>query len=260
MGTRERYEPGTFCWVDLATTDVGSAAAFYGGLFGWRIEGTPGGGAYAMFLLDGDRVGAVYELEPERRALGVPPHWLSYVSVRSADAAAARAEELGGQSFGGAFDAAPLGRMAVVQDPAGAVFAAWEARELVGARRVNDPGCFSWNDLRTGDVETASAFYSGLFGWEMNGIQQDGRTVYVTIANAGGSNGGIMSLTEDEAGTPPFWLVYFVVPSCEGAAARARELGGRVLAGPMQPGAGTIAVLADPQGAAFAVFEGETDD
>ena len=61
-------------------------------------------------------------------------------------------------------------------------------------------------------------------------------------------------------GTPPFWLVYFTVPSCDAAVARAKELGGGVLAGPMEPGFGRISVLSDPQGAPFAVFEGETDE
>jgi predicted enzyme related to lactoylglutathione lyase len=83
MGKRERYEPGTFCWVDLTTTDPAGAKAFYGELFGWEAEDMPAGeaGTYTMLRLDGDEVCGLYELDTERREQGIPPHWFSYVSV-----------------------------------------------------------------------------------------------------------------------------------------------------------------------------------
>jgi predicted enzyme related to lactoylglutathione lyase len=262
MGKREHYELGTFCWVDLATTDPAGAKAFYGELFGWEAEDTlgGGGGTYTMMRLDGDEVCALYEMEAERRDMGVPPHWLSYVSVGSADETAARAEELGGSVLMEAFDAAGFGRMAVIEDPTGGVFAAWEPRNLAGARRVNDPGCFTWNDLQTRDPETAADFYARLFGWETEPVKQNGNLVYVTIKNAGFRNGGVMPMTEQHGDAPSYWLTYFTVLSCDAAVERVRELGGEVLAGPMNIGAGRIAVVSDPQGAAFALFEGETDD
>ena len=263
MGKRERYEPGTFCWADLVTTDPAGAKAFYGGLFGWEVDDMPAGesATYTMLRLGGDYVGGLYEMEPERRELGFPSHWFSYVSVESADEAAARAVELGGEAYGGAFDVMDAGRMAVVADPEGASFAAWEPRRHAGAGRVNDVGCMTWNELQTRDPETASAFYSGLFGWETEPMKEDGRLVYTTIKNAAGwANGGFMAMTEGRGDAPAHWLAYFTVASCDEAAGLARELGGAVLAGPMDLGAGRIAVLADPQGATFAIFEGETDD
>jgi uncharacterized protein len=262
MGKRERYEPGTFCWVHLATTDPAGAKAFYGELFGWDTEDVPAGeaGAYTMMRLDGDEVCVLVELDAEQREQGVPPHWFSYVSVEDTDATASRARELGGTVFGGAFDIGDHGRMAVVQDPTGAVLGAWQPREHIGARRVNDPGCLTWNELQTHDPEPAIAFYSGLFGWETEPIEEDGKLVYVTIKNAGSMNGGMMPMTEQHDGAPPRWLAYFTGSSCDGAVARARELGGDVLAGPLDLPNGRIAVVRDPQGAAFALFEGDTDD
>ena len=60
---------------------------------------------------------------------------------------------------------------------------------------------------------------------------------------------------------PPHWLPYFTVASCDGAIAKAKDLGGKVLAGPIElPQPGSLATLQDPQGAAFAVYEGETDE
>ena len=82
--------------------------------------------------------------------------------------------------------------------------------------------------------------------------------MYLTVTNSGSINGGVMPTTED--GGPPYWIPYFAVASCDDAAAKVGELGGRVLAGPMEVPAGRIAAFADPQGATFAVFEGEADD
>ena len=261
MGERTSYEPGTFCWTDLATTDPEGAKAFYGDLFGWEADNSPAGErAYTILRLGGKDVCALYDLEAERRALGVPSHWLSYVSVESADATARRAEDLGGATFGGAFDVGPMGRMALVQDPDGAVLAAWEPGERVGADVVNDVGCMTWNELQSREPEKAAAFYADLFGWETEPQEHEGKVAYVTIANAGSINGGVMPMTEAPGEAPPYWLPYFTVASCDGAVAKVRELGGRVSAGPMDVGAGRISAVTDPRGAAFAVFEGETDD
>ena len=259
MGKRERYAPGIFCWVDLATTDAEGAKAFYGELFGWEPEDIVGGdgGSYTMLRRDEDEVAGLYEMEAGRRDAVVSPHWFSYVSVEDADAGVKKARELGGQDFGGARDAAKMGRMAMVQDPTGAMLGLWEARAFAGARRVNDPGCLTWNDLRTADPSPAADFYAALFGWKMEPMEEDGKLVYVTIKNADLSNGGIMPSADGE---PPFWLAYFTVASTEDTLSKARELGGEVLAGPLDVGAGRISVLRDPQGAIFAIYEGETDD
>ncbi|CAA9466985.1 MAG: hypothetical protein AVDCRST_MAG12-401 [uncultured Rubrobacteraceae bacterium] len=190
-----------------------------------------------------------------------PGHWNHYVSVESADEATAEARRLGATVLEEPFDVMDVGRMAVFSDPDGAVFRAWEAREHAGAGRVNDVGCMAWNELQSGRPDGAAAFYAGLFGWETEPITEDGRTVYLTIENsAGRMNGGVMPTTETPADAPSFWLIYFTVPSCDAAVARTEELGGSVLVGPMQPGFGRISVLSDPQGAPFAVFEGETDE
>ena len=208
-----------------------------------------------MCYVGGDDVAAMVEQNHQ------PGHWNHYVSVESAEEATAEARRLGATVLEEPFDVMDVGRMAVLSDPDGAVFCVWEARGHAGAARVNDPGCMTWNELRSRQPDEAAAFYAGLFGWGTEPITEDGRTVYVTIKNsAGWMNGGIMPTTETPADAPSFWLIYFTVPSCDAAVARTQELGGRVLAGPMEPGFGRIAVLSDPQGTPFAVFEGETDD
>jgi predicted enzyme related to lactoylglutathione lyase len=69
-----------------------------------------------------------------------------------------------------------------------------------------------------------------------------------------------MPMTQQHGYAPPHWLPYFTGPSCDGAIAKVRELGGDAMAGPIEVPAGRISVLRDPQGAAFGIFEGETAD
>jgi predicted enzyme related to lactoylglutathione lyase len=158
MGKRTRYEPGTFCWIDFQTIDPESTKAFYSKLFGWQAVDMPvgNGTTYTMLTLDGDDVAALNEMDAEQREASIPPHWFSYISVADADETAAKARELGGTVFGEAFDVLDAGRMAIIQDPLGATFAAWQPKNHIGAGRVNDTGCLAWNELQTRDHEAAT--------------------------------------------------------------------------------------------------------
>lgn len=256
MGKREGYEPGTFCWLDLSTGDAAGAKAFYGELLGWEFEDTqiPGGGVYVMCQVGGDEVAAIVQHE------GQPPHWNNYVSVASADEAATRAKRLGAHVIAEPFDVMEAGRMTVFADPTGAVLCAYEPKNHIGAGRVNDPGCLAWNDLLTRDARGAVGFYGDLFGWETEAMGDVDEPDYFVLQNAGRSNGGIMPMSEAHGDAPPHWLPYFTVAGTDAAAETARSLGGSVMLPPTDVGAGRITILADPQGAHFAVFEGETDD
>jgi predicted enzyme related to lactoylglutathione lyase len=255
MGKRESYEPGTFCWIDLSTSDSEGAKAFYGGLFGWefRDDEIPGG-TYTMCFAFGDDVAAIVQQDQQ------PAHWNNYVAVTSAQETAERARELGATVIEEPFDVMEFGRMAVFADPGGAMLCVWEPREHIGAGRVNDLGCMGWNELQTRDPEAAGEFYSGLFGWGIEPIEQDGMLVYTTIENAGSQNGGFMPMSEQQGDAPSFWIPYITVSSCDETVEKARVLGGTLLAGPLDLPAGRIAVVGDPQGAAFAIFEGPTDE
>src|SRR5687767_13194810 len=198
VGKRESYEPGTFCWVDLATTDAEGAKAFYGDLFGWefRDDEIPGG----VYSDHGDAIGAIGQQDKH------PPHWNNYVSVTSAEETAARAKRLGARILEEPFDVGGFGRLAVLADPAGAVLCVWERLSPIGAGRVNDVGCMGWNELQTSDSEAAGDFYSGLFDWETEPIEEGGSVVYTTIKNVGSQNGGFMPLSEQHGDAPSFWL------------------------------------------------------
>ncbi len=259
MGLRTKYTPGTFSWTDLTTTDQAAAKAFYGDLFGWEATDLPVGDgiSYSMMSIDGQAVGAISPQPPQQREAGAPPVWNSYITVESADDALARAEQLGAAVHAPAFDVMDAGRMGVVQDPQGAFFLVWEPKARLGAGLVNAPGALSWNDLATPDLDASARFYSELFGWVVEPVE-DSEMPYRTIKTAaGGLNGGMRHLTPP--GTPPHWLVYFGIDDLEAGTAKVSELGGTQVFGPIEIGPGRIAVVSDPQGAAFALYAGQLD-
>jgi predicted enzyme related to lactoylglutathione lyase len=251
MGERTSYAPGTFSWAELVTGDADAAKAFYTAVFGWEYRDTPigDGMVYSTALVDGLAAAALFASTEQ------PPHWNCYVTVESVDETARRARELGANLLAEPFDVMDAGRMAVIADPTGAALALWEPRGHIGASVVNQPGALTWNDLVTPDPDAAADFYASLFGWTTMEIPDSGG--YKVIRNGERSNGGIPPRQE---GAPTAWLPYFGHADVDAAAARIGELGGRVLAGPMDIGMGRIAGIADPQGAVFALWTGGYED
>jgi predicted enzyme related to lactoylglutathione lyase len=260
MGERTQYTPGTFSWADLTTTDQDAAKSFYGELFGWEYTDNPVGddAVYTMASIDGKDVAAISSQPQQQREAGVPPMWNSYITVQSADDAAAKAGELGATVHAPPFDVMDVGRMAVIADPQGAFFEIWEPKSHIGARLVNAPGALSWNELSSPDIDASVQFYSGLFGWRTNEMDFGGQK-YVVVSVGERGNGGIRGpMTPQE---PPNWLVYFGSADADATVAKASELGGNVLAPAMDLNDQMrIAVLQDPQGAVFALYAGHYED
>ena len=250
MGERTSYPPGTFSWAELATSDADAAKAFYTQLFGWVYDDNPigDGQVYTMASRDGGTVAALFGSDQ-------PPHWNCYVTVASADDAAAKAAESGATVVAEPFDVMDVGRMAVIADPQGAALCLWEARSNIGATLVNTTGSMTWNDLITPDPEASSTFYGDLFGWRTQ--EMEGGPGYRVIFNGERGNGGMMP----SAGSmPPNWMPYFGHDDVDRLVGEVGGLGGQVFNGPMQLPTGRIAVFGDPQGAAFAVWTGDYDD
>jgi predicted enzyme related to lactoylglutathione lyase len=256
MGERTSHTPGTFSWADLPTSDPGDAKRFYTGLFGWDYEDQPipgDGGDYTMLRRDGKDVAALFQAQE-----GMPTFWASYVTVESADSAATRATDVGGTLMAEPFDVMDAGRMAVIQDPTGAVFSVWEPHGSIGATLVNTPGSISMNQLNTGDPEAAERFYSALFGWRTEQVSADDPP-YWGIYNGDRLNGGMMQMPPDQD-APPHWLVYFGSEDVDADAGRIPELGGQVMVPPLDVPSGRFLVAQDPQGAVFGLFAGRFDD
>ena len=257
MAIIEKHAPGSFCWIELATTDQAAAKTFYSALFNWTPNDFPmgPGDLYTIFQLDGRDAAAGYTLRPDQRAEGVPPHWMLYVLVESADDAAARAEKLGGKVLAPAFDVMTVGRMAVLQDPTGPVFTVWQAKSHSGIGIAGVPGTLCWADLNSPDPARAQEFYSALFGWKISAGEHD-KSGYLHIQNGEAFIGGVMPAQHQNPQVPPHWLIYFQVADVDATVAQAKERGGKVCLEPTSmEGVGRFAVVADPQNAAFAVFK-----
>ncbi|HEX5851845.1 MAG TPA: VOC family protein [Solirubrobacteraceae bacterium] len=110
--------PGALVWNELQSPDLDGSASFYGDLFGWEVaqfEGMPE--RYLAIKNAGANNGGMREVMP-----GMPPNWLVYFGTEDIDTALAKVEELGGSKLIGPIDI-QIAKLALVQDPQGAVFA-----------------------------------------------------------------------------------------------------------------------------------------
>jgi len=115
------------------------------------------------------------------------------------------------------------------------------------------PGFFVWHELLVHEPQAAIAFYADVFGWKTEAFDDN----YTLWIGSQGPLGGVLKLNVERV--PPHWLGNIQVADVDATLARAGQLGGKALVGPMDiPNVGRYAVLADPQGAAFAVFKPNT--
>jgi predicted enzyme related to lactoylglutathione lyase len=253
---------GQFVWYELTTPDVAAAKNFYPPIAGWGTQQFDKD--YTMWTTRGVPFAGIFQLGPEQRQKGIPPNWMPYVDVDNVDETARKATSLGGKTMHGPQDIPNTGRFAVLQDPQGAVFGvyksnrssqAWDGTPVVGR--------FSWHELMTTDYKKAFDFYRQLFRWEKTGeMDMDGGNPYFMFGMKGKMFGGIYNrdaLAQDPAtasqvsSMQPFWLVYIHVKDVKKAVETATRAGAFVQRPPMEIPGGMIAIMGDPQGAAFAV-------
>ena len=278
MLERDGYPAGVPCWVDTVQPDPEAAIAFYCDLFGWEFEErTPAGAPQRYFVaqLRGRDVAGVGS-QPE----GAPPTpvWNTYISVESADEAAAKTRGAGGSVLLGPFDASDAGRMGVFSDPSGAVFCVWQPKEHKGAQLVNEPGTWNFSDFNTRDPEGAKAFYGAVFGWKVSSLDAQGgdfgfwrvdgygdfleqrdpevRQRQADVSAPEGFEDAVawlvpMTSEQFSDDTPPHWSITFAVDDADAIAERAAKLGGAVLVPPLDAPWVRTTVLSDPQGAVF---------
>jgi uncharacterized protein len=251
----DSFDVGTFCWAELSTSDEAGARDFYSAVFGWDVDVNEiPGGTYSTFMKGGRSVAAAAQQREEEAAGGVPPHWNLYVSVDDADAFAAKASSAGGNVIAPPFDVMELGRMAVISDPTGAVLGLWQDKAMGGYGVIDDPGTVNWHELMTPDLAKARAFYSELFGWEIEEYPMP-RGTYTVFKSGEASRGGATA-TPENLGNLAAWTVYFEVEDCDGTVEKIKGAGGSVQFGPeFAETVGKFATIADPQGASFAILE-----
>lgn len=246
---------GLFGWVDLMSTDTDAAAAFYAGLFGWTAEAMPVGPEYTyyQFRKDGAVVAGMGGPPPGAPA-EMPSVWSSYVLVDDIDATIAATTANGGTVVMPVMDIMTQGRQAVIADPSGAMVGLWQPGDHTGADVFNVPGALTWNELQTRDLDAATAFYSAVFGWRWEPMDDSDYLVGHLDTKSGDdtSNCGAMTMPPGvPEQMPSMWIVYFAVADCDESVATAQELGGSVVMPAMEMGPGRFAGISDPGGAVF---------
>jgi predicted enzyme related to lactoylglutathione lyase len=247
---------GRFVWHELHTGDRAQALKFYSTLVGWETKDVSmgPGEAYGLCFLNGkDHAGITKSMAPA----GVPPHWLPYLAVEDVDAAAAKVKDLGGKVMSPPMDIPNVGRFAVVTDPTGAAFALHKHATPYPEEPKTPPvSAFCWEELMSTDPEAAAKFYAGLFGYTVDSMDMGPMGTYRILKRGDRQTAGVMGIPK---GAPPHshWLTYINVKDVDASTRNAKEIGGKVLAQPQDiPKIGRFSVLADPTGAAFALFTG----
>lgn len=259
MSEVKNLAQGKFCWIDLGTTDQESAIKFYSELFGWSALDAPmgDGQVYSMMQLGGKNVGGIYTLNKEQQAQNIPAHWMSYIAVDNVNEVAAKVEGLGGTLMMKPFDVFDSGRMAIVQDPTGAVVSLWQTKRPDEIFLIYEHGTLCWNELMTTDVEKAGDFYANLLNYTKN-VQNMGAFDYTTFMVGEEMAGGMMAITEEMGPIPPNWGIYFSVEDCDKTVEKAKSLGSKIVVPPTDiPTVGRFSTLMDPQGAVFSVIKME---
>jgi hypothetical protein len=252
MARADDWEPGVPSWVDLSTTDVGGAVRFYTRLFGWGVDaqGPDADHAYLMLRFRDRDVAGLSGFPPT--SAGEPrPAWTTYISTADIDDAIERVEKAGGAVTLAPIDVTDAGRMALCNDSLGAVFALWHARNHHGAGLVNEPGAMCWNELNGRDADAAIGFYGDVFGWTAHRDEMSNGLDYIEFQLDGRVVAGFMPHEADVASQ---WLAFFAVVGCDKTVDTAAALGASVLVPPTDAAPGRFALLADPQGAEFAVI------
>jgi len=272
MPERDGYIPGVPCWVDTSQVDPAAALPFYAGLFGWEFENVLPEGMEAKYFIGRIRGGDVAAVGsvPD----GAPPMsmWNTYIWVENAEETAAKVRDAGGGVVTEPFDVMDSGRMAVLTDPEGAVFCLWQPNSHKGATVVNEHGSLNFNSLATRDPGAAETFYGAVFGWKMldlptgmmwtlpgygDHLEESTPGLRDQMAQVGAPEGfvdvvaAITPIADDGPETPAHWSVTFAVDDADATAAKAQELGGTVVAGPIDAPWTRMAVIEDPHGATF---------
>ena len=243
-------EPGSVRWFELLTEDATAAGAFYRDLFGWELQ-LRESGDYTV-IHDGELIAGISQIERILPEVDETT-WLVGVVVEDLHASVATARRLGGRVLRDVATAGELAHWAVVEDLQGGQILLLEPVQLRARGGEPGPGHLVWTELWTTDVEASSAFYTDVVGWDRASVEHpDG--AYSMFRSGGKPRAGLVPIETDRLETG--WAPYIGVIDLEATLTRARELGGKILLEPSpEIYDGLVAVLADPTGVGFLVYQ-----
>jgi predicted enzyme related to lactoylglutathione lyase len=244
---------GALSWVDLSTPDIEGAVQFYAQLFGWSLasSSTPAGEYHIASIADSDVCGMMAHGDEQQ---GMPAMWTVFFTVGDLAATLASIDDHGGTVLQPPIEIPGGAHVAVVADPAGAVFAVISGGpHPEGAYLSGSPGAVGWVETLTRDPLAIVPFYETVFGWRAHSEEATGYTTFVLVDTE--VCGMLPMPAEVPAEAPSHWATYFTVADCEIVTRRCAELGGQVHRPATSAGGIRFAVLSDPHGATFSVIE-----
>lgn len=250
---------GNPIWFDLATPDPQGAKDFYTGLFGWEWADVPmsGGNTYHMAIKDDANIAGMSANDDDNGIAGV---WISSVYADDAEQTVKRIEANGGSVLSGPHNADGWGVTARVSTPEGAVFGIWQSLKGYGADIFGEPGSVCWVEYHTHDLEAAKEFYTVVFGagFEEFKMQLDdgfGEEFSLTMLDLGGDQQHCAFVQLPDASSPASWATYFMTEDIHASVAKAQSLGAELAFGVMDVPPGSFAVMVDPQGVRFSLWQ-----
>jgi hypothetical protein len=251
------HEPGSFCFIEAGSTDVGASRDFYTAIFGWEAEEHPtaDGDLYTRFLKRGKPVAGMYALGDEQQPIGISSHWVSYVSVEDASATLKKAVEALATPLGGLIEVPGIVTVAEFADPDGAICGVWQPGAHIGAVYANEPGTLIWNELLTHDPAAAALFYCGVFDWTHE-VQETPAGSRHLFMSGDALRGGMMTISPEMGEVAPSWGAYIAVGDLDASMAKVTDLGGSIEGGAIDlAGGGRKAAVRDPTGVGFMFME-----
>ena len=252
----EVRSPGRFVWGELLTRDVGAAAEFYGKVFGWTFE-TYGPEddlkTYTVVLSGGTPIGGMVYASPREDKKDRPSaRWVGLISVPDVQVATNWVEQDGGKVLMPPQQLGARGTAALFADPEGGLFGVIDSATGDPEDYLADDNQWLWIELWATDAAKMAAFYKGVAGYEVVDGAAKGETTGFQLRSGGYARAGVMP---KPAKVPTTWVPYIRVKSVADTVARAAAAGARVMMQPRQLHGTSVAILADPTGAPFAVAE-----
>ncbi|MFI1930570.1 VOC family protein [Streptomyces sp. NPDC020330] len=245
---------GTPCWADAMFADIEGAKSFYGDVLGWTFgESSSEFGNYTQAYADGRAAAAVVPPMPGAEGQSA---WCLYLASADAAATAEKVRASGGEVLMEPMRVDEFGTMALARDPGGAVFGIWQGGSHEGFEtEMGTPGGYCWGEVLTREPEKVDAFYASVFPYTVRKLDDESMDFSVYDVR-GEAVLGRMAMGDDFPPEAPAHLnVYFAVPDCDAAVAKATERGGVLRDGPVDSPFGRFAGLSDPQGAPFTVID-----
>ena len=252
------HHNGKVVWRDLLTNTPAESRRFYSELFGWQFEkpgvvfGVGGDDTYMLIRHNGELIGGMVDINSFKRKENIS-QWITTMSVTDIDAAVGRVAGEGGKVMTPPTSISSRGRMAVVEDPTGAVFAMIQTNEGDPADREPEYDGWLWDELWTSDVEEATVFYQNVVGFQHTDHDiKDSDKTYRVLKFMDQPRAGV--LANPFEGERPVWVNYVHVHDPSAITAQVEGLGGRVLV-EVQARAigGEVAFIAGPSGAGVAL-------